>query len=78
MDRANSIFHRIVARKLPRSPQTPEVGESVIGKTFSLDLFKKYLSDLGYSFKVYVDKEDKIYAFERTAPREENVNGDVW
>lgn len=78
MDQAKSIFHRIKHNTIDNSSKNKTIDESVIGKTFSLDLFKKYLSDLGYSFKVYVDKEDKIYAFERTAPREENVNGDVW
>jgi hypothetical protein len=55
-----------------------EVDELVIGKVFSVELFKKYMAELGYNFEVFVDKDNKIYRFTRFANAQWNKDGDAW
>ena len=75
--RAGTFFSRILA-KPETSPRNIDIGESVIGKTFSPDLFREELKDLGYDFKVYVDKDNRIYKFTRFTAPAIDENGDVW
>jgi hypothetical protein len=54
------------------------IDESIVGKTFSPDLFKEELKDLGYSFDIFVDKDNKIYRFQRIVPKEDLSEREVW
>ena len=75
--RAGGIFSRILA-KPEASSSKPDIDESVLGKTFSPELFKEELKDLGYNFEIFVDKENKIYRFSRFVAPDVNTTGDVW
>ena len=76
--RAGGFFDRILGNAQGISSSSPEIDESVIGETFSPDLFRKECAELGYSFEIFVDKNGKIYRFTRIVPQDADKNGDVW
>ena len=64
--------------KAKASVSPPEAEELVVGKVLSLELFKKYLAELGYDFELFTDKDNKIYRFQRYVKSNVDENGDVW
>ena len=61
-----------------RSQVNDDPEEAIVGKSLSLDLFRKELAGLGYDFEVFADPGGKIYRFRRITPRNDNPDGDVW
>jgi hypothetical protein len=76
--RVGAFFSRLGTENPRKSSNEPEIDEAVVGKTLSLDLFKRELADLGYDFEVFTDRESKIYRFRRFVPSNDRTDGDVW